>query len=167
MKTSKSLLVFLSICSFAFAVPVSEVPNLRSPQKEVFTSGQPNEQGFEELSRLGIKTVINVLPERNCEPGEAGIVTSNHMVYKTVPFHLSKFRKETIEQFAEVLKHAQKPVLIHCGTGNHAGGLWFAYRVLIRNVPLEVALGEGRMIGMRKELENILVPWVVQNHSEF
>src|SRR5687767_12250173 len=116
MKNATLILVMLTASSFGFAMIAGEVPNLNNPQVDVFTSGQPDEVGFEHLAAAGIKTVINVLPERNCVPGETKVVTSNGMAYRTVPFQLSQFRRETIEQFAEVLKNAEKPVLIHCGT---------------------------------------------------
>ncbi len=148
-------------------MPAGEIPNLQQPQDKIFTSGKPDQGGFDHIAASGIKTVINVLPERNCVPGEAEIVMSNNMDYRTVPFHLFEFRKETIEQFADVLKNAQKPVLIHCGTGNHAGGIWFAYRVLVEKAPLDEALKEGRMIGMRKELEERLFDWVLENRYQF
>ena len=167
MKKASFFVVFLAVFSIAFTMPLGEIPNLRNPQEQIYTSGQPDEQGFEHVAAAGIKTVINVLPERNCVPNEAEIVIANQMTYRTVPFHLSNFQKKTIEQFAEVLEKAQKPVLIHCGTGNHAGGLWFAYRVLIQKAPLEEALMEARIIGMRKELEEPLYEWVLQNREEF
>lgn len=167
MKKATFFVVVLAVFSITFAMPPGEIPNLRNPQEQIFTSGQPDEGGFELAAAAGIKTVINVLPERNCLPDEPEIVTSNKMAYRTVPFHLSNFRKETIEQFADVLKRAEKPVLIHCGTGNHVGGLWFAYRVLIQQAPLEEALQEGRIIGMRKDVENSLYDWVLQNRKEF
>ncbi len=167
MRNAIFFTVLLTAFSFAFAVRVSEIPQLWSPQEEVFTSGQPNEEGFEQLAEMGIKTVINVLPERNCDPREAEIVLSKNMAYRTVSFHLSNFRKETIEQFSAILKKAEKPVLIHCGTGNHVGGLWFAYRVLIQKAPLDEAVKEGRIIGMRKDLEDSLFDWVLQNRDEF
>ena len=167
MRNATLLVILLGAFSLVFAMPAGEIPNLRMPQQQIFTSGQPDAGGFEHVAAAGIKTVINVLPERNCVPDEAEIVTSNKMAYRTVPFHLSGFRKETVEQFAGVLKRAEKPVLIHCGTGNHVGGLWFAYRVLVQKAPLDQALKEGRMIGMRKDLEDSLFDWVLQNRNEF
>ena len=167
MKNVTLIIIMLTALSFGFAMPLGEIPNLRNPQAGIYTSGQPNEGGFEHIAAAGFKTVINVLPEKNCVPGEADMVISQQMTYRTVPFHLTNFRKETIEQFAEVLKKAEKPVLIHCGTGNHAGGLWFAYRVLIQKAPVEVAAQEGRIIGMRKDLENSLHDWVLKNRKEF
>src|SRR5574339_325822 len=118
----KSFTLFITLIGtfvFISGYTVDQIPNLQQPQVFVYTSGQPSEEGFRKLSAMGIKTVINVLPEKQCVPNELKMVTANNMVYRSVPFHLSGFKKQTIEHFAEVLKKAEKPVLIHCATGNH------------------------------------------------
>ncbi|HEY7162077.1 MAG TPA: sulfur transferase domain-containing protein [Acidobacteriota bacterium] len=165
----KNLALFITLIGtfvFVFGYSVDQIPNLQQPQVFVYTSGQPSAEGFQKLSEMGIKTVINVLPENQCVPNEFEMVTANHMTYRSVPFHLSGFKKQTIEHFAEVLKKAEKPVLIHCATGNHVGGLWFAYRLLEQNIPLEQALSEARKIGMRPELENDLYLWIADQYPK-
>jgi uncharacterized protein (TIGR01244 family) len=161
MKNWIGLMMILTAITFAWALPLNEVPNLQHPRFDVFTSGQPSEEGFKQVAVFGIKTVINVLPERNRLPGEAGMVTGYNMVYRSIPFKLTEFRKETIEQFADLLKKTERPVLIHCTTGNHVGALWFAYRILEENAPLGIALEEGRQIGMRPETEAVILNWIV------
>lgn len=166
MKNLSILMTLLGTFIFVLAYPIDQIPNLQQPKVFVYTSGQPSEEGFRKLSAMGIKTVINVLPEKQCIPNEFEIVTANNMVYRSVPFHLSGFKRETIEHFAQVLKKAEKPVLIHCATGNHVGGLWFAYRLLEQDIPLEQATSEGRKIGMRPELENDLFLWIADQYPE-
>jgi uncharacterized protein (TIGR01244 family) len=102
------------------------------------------------------------LPEKEFIQDEARMVKENGMVYITVPFETSGFSKETIDRFAQVLNTAEKPVLVHCRTGNHVGGLWFAYRVISQKTPLWLALKEGRTIGMKPELEDGIFNWVVK-----
>lgn len=163
----KSLTLFITLIGtflFVFGYTVDQIPNLQQPKVFVYTSGQPSEEGFAKLSAMGIKTVINVLPENQSVPNEAEIVRANNMTYRSVPFHLSGFKKQTVEHFAEVLNKAEKPVLIHCATGNHVGGLWFAYRLLQQDIPLEQALAEGRKIGMRPKLENDLYLWIADQY---
>jgi uncharacterized protein (TIGR01244 family) len=160
MKTLLVSFFMVSFISFIFGETPNHVPNLHRAGFYVYTSGQPTEEGFQQIAGMGIKTVINVLPERQCVANEREIVVANGMVYRSIPFELTGFRKETIEHFAEILKKAEKPVLIHCSTGNHVGGLWFANRILIDKYPLEQALKEGRKIGMKPELENDLFLWL-------
>lgn len=159
MKPWISGVVFFIICGLAAAM-LTGVPNLQSPRNQIFTSGQPDEDGFRLIAKSGVRTVINVLPERQCINGESDLVVTNKMTYRSVPFELTEFRRTTIDHFASVLKASEKPVLIHCGTGNHVGGLWFAYRVLNEKAALAVALEEGRIIGMKPSLEETLLPWV-------
>ncbi|HSE40152.1 MAG TPA: protein tyrosine phosphatase family protein [Acidobacteriota bacterium] len=154
------VLLFLSF-SFIYAQSPDQVPNLHRIKFYVYTSGQPTEEGFRQLAAMGIKTVINVLPEKECMPNEQDIVMANNMVYRSIPFGLHGFRKQTIEYFAEILKKAEKPVLIHCKTGNHVGGMWLAYRILEEDIPLEQALKESRKIGLRQELEDELFLWLL------
>ena len=164
MKSQTLFITLIGTFIFVFGYSVDQIPNLQQPKVFVYTSGQPSEEGFSKLSSMGIKTVINVLPENQCVPNEGELVRANNMTYRSVPFHLSGFKKHTMEHFAEVLKRADKPVLIHCATGNHVGGLWFAYRLLEQNIPLEQALAEARKIGMRPELENALYLWIADQY---
>ena len=162
----KNLLVVVILpvaLTFLFADPIDQVPNLQHPQYQIYTAGQPTPQGIEEIAAMGIKTVINVLPDNERIPQEAQVVTANNMGYAALPFQTHAFKMETIEQFADLLLTSEKPVLIHCSTGNHVGGLWFAYRVLAQKTPLWLALKEGREIGMKSDLEERLFDWVVQH----
>lgn len=154
------LAIAFSIIGTLALATLAGVPNFQNPRADVYTSGQPDEAGFRILAEKGIKTVINVLPERQTMQEEASLVARNKMVYRSVPFDLISYRRATIDQFARVLKTSPKPVLIHCSTGNHVGGMWFAYRVLIEKAPLAYALEEGRQIGMKPFLEGSLLQWV-------
>ncbi len=160
-------IIFVLFClTFVFAAPIDQIPNLQQPRTNVFTSGQPTETGFRLIADTGVNSVINVLPERECLINEKAIVAANQMIYYHLPFETAGFRKETFEQFAQLMKKAEKPVLIHCSTGNHVGGLWFGYRVLIERVSLPVALIEARQIGMKPALENTLIDWLVSQRLQ-
>lgn len=161
MKNLIGFFIILIGFSLALALPLDQIPNLQNPAPQIYTAGQPTEEGFRQAAAFGIRTVLNVLPEKQCLPGESEMVRSNKMVYRSLPFNTSEFRKETIQQFADLLKNAERPVLIHCATGNHVGTVWFAYRVLVEKAPLAIALKEGRRIGMRPETEDAIFNWVV------
>ena len=165
MKNLLVVAMLLTVISFCAAQSVDSIPNLQHPQFQIYTAGQPTEDGFRQAAEMGIKTVINVLPEKDCIPDEARIVTANGMTYITLPFETTGLKKETVDRFAAILHNAQKPVLIHCRTGNHVGGLWFAYRVLSQDTPLWLALKEGRQVGMNAQMEDNLFDWVYKQKS--
>ena len=110
---------------------------------------------------MGIKSVINVLPEKECLAQEEMFVTEQKMVYNKFPFEPGKLNMAMVQKFGVLLQNQQRPVLIHCSTGNHVAGLWFAYRVLAEKAPLALALKEARTIGLQPEMENRIFDWVV------
>jgi|GEM_PF-2541508 len=162
MKKLCIITILFVACLFLIAGADDPIPNLTQPRYMVFTSGQPTAAGFQELAAMGIKTVINVLPEKECLKGEEAMVISNHMAYHKVPFEASALSRDTVDQFALLMLTTEQPVLIHCSTGNHVGGIWFAYRVLVNKASLAVALKEARRIGMKPEMEDAVFDWVVK-----
>ena len=109
MKHTMAIIVILFsfVCVFAFS---GDLPNLYQPRYQVFTAGQPTNVGYGQIALMGVKTVINVLPENECIPGEPSIVIANNMVYHNLPFEPSNLNKETLEQFAVLLANEEKPV---------------------------------------------------------
>ena len=165
MKHILALLILSIGVTFALAEEIADLPNLQQPRFNVFTAGQPTERGFLMAGQMGVKTVLNVLPEKDCIPDEAKLVQNANMTYKRLPFETSGFKRETIAQFAAIVNESEKPILIHCSTGNHVGGLWFAYRALVDKAPLGQALKEARRIGMTPQLENNMFDWVANQTS--
>jgi uncharacterized protein (TIGR01244 family) len=162
-------IVILLVASFSVFVGASvddQIPNLQQPKYMIFTAGQPTAMGFDELAAMGVKTVINVLPEDECLEGEDVAVAANQMEYHQLPFDPNGLSFETLEKFAVLMNRAEKPVLIHCSTGNHVGGLWFAYRVMLNNASLPQALKEARRIGMKPAMEDAVFQWIMQQRSQ-
>jgi uncharacterized protein (TIGR01244 family) len=164
MKNYLAILVLFTVSLFAFAA-IDHLPNLQNPRFQFYTAGQPDEDGFKRANAMGIKSVINVLPQKECLPGEEAVVTQQNMTYTAFPFEATKLNMEMVQKFAALLNQQEKPVLIHCSTGNHVGGLWFAYRVLSEKAPLGVALKEARAIGMKPEMEEAIFNWVVNERE--
>ncbi|HEY7161161.1 MAG TPA: hypothetical protein VH815_07870 [Acidobacteriota bacterium] len=159
MKYKMILFMCLMSCTFLFAT-ASDLPNLYQPRYLVFTSGQPTNLGYRLLQQMGVQTVINVLPLSECDPGERSMVIANDMFYFSNPFDPTNLNRDAVIEFGKLIKNVDKPVLVHCSTGNHVGGLWFAFRVLIEKQPVGVAITEGRRIGMKAEMENAVLQWL-------
>lgn len=170
MRHAMVLFIVLASSMIVFSAGLTpdpeNLPNLQQPRPQIFTAGQPTETGFREAASMGVKTVINVLPEKDCLTGEDKMVSDRRMTYVTLPFDTTGFKVDTVQRFSTLLKKSQKPMLIHCRTGNHVGGLWFAYRVLGEKAPVATALQEARMIGLKPSLEDGLVKWVNQQKGK-
>jgi protein tyrosine phosphatase (PTP) superfamily phosphohydrolase (DUF442 family) len=159
MKYKMIFVMFLMSCGILFALE-SDLPNLYQPRYLVLTAGQPTNLGYRLLQQMGVQTVINVLPEPQCDPGERSNVIANDMVYFSHPFDPTNLNRATVVEFGKLLKNVDKPVLIHCSTGNHVGGLWVAFRVLIEKASVGSAVDEGRRIGMKPKMENTVLQWL-------
>ena len=166
MKNAFAFLSILIFCTFAQAESMQGLPNLMEAKNQIYTAGQPGEEGFSQMMKMGIKTVINVLPEGERLSGEPQTAAHYKITYLALPLDIENFNRRTVERFAEMLyAHPERPILIHCSTGNHVGALWFAYLVLMENVPLGIALKEGRRIGMQPWLENMIFDWVAMERE--
>lgn len=112
----------------------------------VYTAAQPSEAQFDEAAKAGVTTLINLRTpeEEGFMRNEAEIAIRSGMRYVHVPvagkegLTLSKAR----DLDAVLQSDENRPVLIHCSSGNRAGallGLWaFKYKNLGR--PEAVAL---------------------------
>ena len=63
MKIVIAILTFSAIALFGHLTN-DPLPNLQTPRIDIYTAGQPTEEGFQKLASMGVKSVINVLPER-------------------------------------------------------------------------------------------------------
>jgi uncharacterized protein (TIGR01244 family) len=55
----------------------------------------------------------------------------------------------TIKYFLTVLSNAERPALIHCSSGNRAGGLYYAWLVLENGMPEDQAMAQAQAAGLR------------------
>ena len=118
---------------FAFAAPravpaisispdQTEIRNFGEINENYFRGGQPDQEGFRRLGKLGVKTVIDLQEEGlGAEPGW---VQDAGMKYFRIP--LSGSRPATDAQTAQFLQlvndPANWPVYVHCAAGRHRTG---------------------------------------------
>ena len=62
MKIVIAILTFSAIALFATAT--NDPLPFKTPRIDIYTAGQPTEEGFQKLASMGVKSVINVLPEK-------------------------------------------------------------------------------------------------------
>ena len=75
------------------------------------------------------------------------------MTYVHIPITTFSITEEKVEQLAELLANAEDaPVLLHCGSSNRVGGLWYIYRALYDGLSEEEAMEEGVEHGLRSTM---------------
>ncbi|MEZ6087968.1 MAG: neutral/alkaline non-lysosomal ceramidase N-terminal domain-containing protein [Pirellulaceae bacterium] len=153
-----SLLIGLMLCStsalFADEMPpalvkaeLGETPNVHRCGR-LFLAGQPELSDLDAVRQAGVEKVIFVRM-----PGE--LTWDVNEVYKQRGFGLTRIPIQGPDTLTdEVFETARKSLretretttLLHCGSATRVSAVWFAYRVLDQNVPIEQALAEAKRV---------------------
>jgi len=135
------------------AVRAAEIFNLRAPQGNVLSSGQPTEDQLQVVGNAGVRHVINLLsPREEIDFEERAAVEALGMEYYSIPVAgaagVNQENAQSLQQLLDSL--GNDPVLVHCASGNRVGGL-FAINAFANGSGLEAAMAEGTRWGMASE----------------
>ncbi|QEG37893.1 protein tyrosine phosphatase family protein [Bythopirellula goksoeyrii] len=162
---SLSIVAFTYPFSITWAQVAPEVP-VQSTQLEecelgnatpvhrfgkVYLAGQPTEEDLPQLRSDGLKTIINLRPDRELSWDEGSAVKKSGMSYVHVPFRgEDQLTSKVFDQVLGVLSDKESgPTLLHCGGADRVGAIWYAHRVLNDKInPVEAEL-EAKKVGSR------------------
>lgn len=110
---------------------ISSIRHYHRINSGLHTAGQPNATQLAQLSRVGIRSVINLamLDSDYAEPEEADLLARQAIDYFPIPIPFDAPTMEHFERFKQTLERAQRPVLVHCALNMRVSALIFAYRV--------------------------------------
>lgn len=134
------------------AAPAIEIKNARMPLAGVLSGGQVTEEQLAEAAQLGYRTIINLRTAAEpLEWDEPARVEELGMRYVSIPIAgIEDVNRENAEHLAEVLDQAERPILLHCGSGNRVGAL-FALNARFRDgKDSETALQVGIDAGLTR-----------------
>ena len=119
----------------------------------VGTAGIVAAGGFEEAKRLGYKTVINLNTSDEGLAEEEKYVQDAGLTYISIKVSTKSPTMEQVEMFAGYVNDpANYPILVHCMSANRVGAMWALYRAG-NGVPAEIAIQEGRTVGLKSSRE--------------
>ncbi len=112
------------------AVEECEVKNFGKTNDYIYRGGQPEEEEYEQLAALGIKTVIDL--REDARSGSRALAKKAGMSY--INIRLDDKRPPTMEEsnlFLSFVKdRTNGPVFVHCAGGRHRTGVLIAvYRM--------------------------------------
>jgi len=119
------------------------LPNLFRVSSALYRGAQPDPKvtGFEELRKLGVKTIINL---RSLH-GESDEVDEAGLQYERINFNpLTAPQDDEIVRFLRVVTDPSRtPAFVHCKHGaDRTGTMCAAYRVVVQGWPREDAVEE-------------------------
>jgi protein tyrosine/serine phosphatase len=148
------LFASLSLAAPMFAAANVDVPgvgNFHQVDSHVFRGAQPTDRGFENLSKLGIKTVVDLQEPGTRGTAEAKVVTGAGMQYVSVPMKgMSTPSDASVTKVLALLEdNATGPIFVHCHRGaDRTGAVIACYRIEHDHWENEKALSEARTLGM-------------------
>ena len=118
---------------------------------KLLRGAQPNEEGFHNLAKMGVKTVIDLREESDRSEWEEKIVKAAGMKYIAVP--IAGLAAPTTDQMRKMLQvindPAAGPVFVHCKRGkDRTGAVVACYRIQHDHWDNAKALKEARNLGM-------------------
>jgi len=117
----------------------------------IFLASQPAADDLRQAQKGGVKTVINLRPESEIkEFDEPKLVGELGLHYVNIPFAApAELTDAVFAKARETLFQAEKPILLHCHSGNRVGAIWLAHRVLDDGLAYDAALAEAKEVGLK------------------
>src|SRR5215210_1671321 len=117
----------------------------------VATGGQPSAAHLTAFKAAGGEIVLDLREPMEPRPlDEASTVRSLGLEYVNVPVGAGTLDDPTLERILNVLRNADdKPVFVHCGSGNRVGGALIPFLMLDHGLEEEDAVGQAMRVGLR------------------
>ena len=134
---------------------------------DIWLGGQPSEGDLTVLQASGVRTVINLRHTAEFEDfDEPALIAELGMKYVRLPWAKpEELTDDILKRARQHLKGAERPIFLHCSSGNRTGAVWMAWRALDAGLSPGDAALEGRTVGMREPAYEAKVLDYVQRES--
>jgi protein tyrosine/serine phosphatase len=119
--------------------------------ERLYRGGQPKKGGIEQLSELGIKTIINLRGEDEQTRAEEAEAKAANLSYFNIPMPgLSRPAHEQVSRVMTIIQAEENwPVFIHCKRGSDRTGTIVAiYRISQDKWTASEAMSEAKSFGL-------------------
>jgi tyrosine-protein phosphatase SIW14 len=124
----------------AVRLDLAGCPNLCKVSDTLYRGAQPTAEGFENLKKLGIKTVINLRDHHT----DQELLGTTGLIYNPIPIDTWDISDKTVVKFLHAVTDPNAaPVFVHCQHGADRTGTMIAvYRMVIENIERNKAIWE-------------------------
>ena len=141
----------LFLTASAFAQQPAGVGNFHIVNDRLYRGAQPTDEGFANLAKMGVKTILDVREYDSRSLAEKKVVEAAGMRYVNIPMHgmTSPSPADIAKALALFDNQEAGPVFIHCRRGaDRTGTVVACYRIAHDRWKNEKALSEARSMGM-------------------
>lgn len=148
------LIVLTAFASCTTTNLQTEVPQLAdavSPASGVVAAGRLKPEDIARLKEAGIAHVIDLTPDAETpEFDEANAVRSAGISYSNLPLRgAADLTRENVIAFDQMMRNAERPVLVHCASGNRVGAMAALRAAWIEGKSEEDAIAIGSAWGLK------------------
>lgn len=125
---------------WAQPIKAAGLPNFHKVSDQLYRGEQPKPEGFKELKKRGIKTVVNLRAFHSDEGNIAGI----GLAYESISFKTWHPEEKDMVKFLQIVTDKNKqPVFVHCQHGSDRTGTMCAlYRMAVQGWAADEAIKE-------------------------
>ncbi len=116
----------------------------------IYFAGQPGVQDLLAAHTGGLRSVVNLRHAEEQDFDERAHARALDLAYANPAWSRpEELTDELLGRIRAELATAERPLLIHCGSGNRVGAVWLVHRVLDAGLDYDAALAEAQVIGLR------------------
>lgn len=130
---------------------LAHVPNACGLLPGVITGGQPTAADLQRFAEAGGGIVLDLRDPMEPRPfDEPALARQAGLDYVNVPVTAGTLTDETLDRVLAVLREAgERPVFVHCASGNRVGGALLPHLILDHGLEEEDAVGQAMRAGLR------------------
>jgi len=126
----------------AWAAPLNRpgLPNLHKVGDNLYRGAQPTAEGFRELTRMGVKTVVDLRSLHS----DREMIAGTPLAYEHISFKTWHAEDEDMVRFLQIVADKSKaPVFVHCRHGaDRTGTACAVYRIVVQGWSKDEAIRE-------------------------
>lgn len=126
------------------------VTHATSPAPGIVSAGRLVPADVDEVRTAGIRQVIDLTPDAETPDfDEAAAVQAAGLEYANLPLAgPSDLTRENVLAFDQLLRDAERPVLVHCGSGNRVGAMAALRAAWVEGQSPDDAIATGKAWGL-------------------
>jgi tyrosine-protein phosphatase SIW14 len=146
------LLIALPAAAQRGLPPSEGITNFGKINDRLYRGAQPDLAGISNLTRLGIKSIINLRMTDDVWKPEAAAASANGITYTNIPLYsLAPPTHAQVAALLALIETLPAPVFVHCQHGcDRTGTIIACYRIRHNGWPNQAALEEARKYGLSK-----------------
>ncbi|MFK3844777.1 sulfur transferase domain-containing protein [Stenotrophomonas sp. PS02297] len=156
MKYTSLFLILVALagpsCAFATASAIlPAVADAVSPSPGVVSAGRLTAEDIARVYDAGIRHVIDLTPDAETPDfDEAASVRAAGLRYSNLPLRGAvDLTRENVFAFDSIVRNAQRPLLVHCASGNRVGAIAALRAAWVDGVETDEAIAIGRAWGLK------------------